>query len=122
MATRMLPTSKAWFCVLIVTIAMDAGCQTAHRGGCCGDRSASTRTPPPEPAPIVPPAPPAGNASYGGQKTCPVTGEALGSMGAPIPVTVEGQTIYVCCRGCATRVQRDPATYLQKVAVERGRN
>ncbi len=61
----------------------------------------------------------AGSKPYGGQKTCPVTGEELGSMGPAIPVTVNGQTVYVCCRGCAAKVQRDPATYLAKAAAER---
>lgn len=56
---------------------------------------------------------------YGGQKTCPVMGEELGSMRPPIPVTVKGQTVYVCCRGCASKVQRDPDTYLAKVLAER---
>ena len=63
------------------------------------------------------PAPAAG--SYGGQKTCPVTGEALGSMGPPISVTVKGQTIYVCCQGCAETVQTDSDAYLAKVMRER---
>lgn len=58
-------------------------------------------------------------AAYGGQKTCPVTGAALGSMGPPIPVTVQGQTIYVCCPACVAKVQRDPDAYLRKVEVER---
>jgi hypothetical protein len=56
---------------------------------------------------------------YGGQKTCPVTGEELGSMGPAIPVTVNGQTVYVCCRGCAAKVQREPDTYLAKALAER---
>lgn len=60
-----------------------------------------------------------GQANYGGQKTCPVMAEELGSMGPAIPVTVKGQTIYVCCRGCASRVQRDPDAYLAKVDSER---
>jgi len=56
---------------------------------------------------------------YGGQKLCPVTDDELGSMGAPIPVTVRGQTIWVCCRGCVAKVQRDPDKYLRKVEAER---
>lgn len=56
---------------------------------------------------------------YGGQTICPVTGAPLGSMGTPIPVTVKGQTIYVCCQGCVAKVQRDPDTYLRKVQAER---
>jgi len=59
---------------------------------------------------------------YGGQKTCPVTGEDLGSMGTPIPVTVKGQTIYVCCQGCAGKVRKDPDAYLAKVIGERQGN
>ena len=58
-------------------------------------------------------------AAYGGQKTCPVTDEPLGSMGDAIPVTVKGQTIYVCCAGCVESVQSDPAPYLAKVMRER---
>lgn len=56
---------------------------------------------------------------YRGQKTCPVSGHDLGSMGPAIPVTVKGQTIYVCCRGCVAKVQRDPDGYLRKVEAER---
>jgi len=56
---------------------------------------------------------------YGGQTTCPVTDEELGSMGPPVPVAVKGQTIYVCCAGCAASVRSDPDVYLAKVAAER---
>lgn len=67
----------------------------------------------PQPAPAT-----RAQAPYGGQRTCPVTGEELGAHGTPIPVTVKGRTIYVCCRGCVTKVQRDPDTYLRKVDAE----
>jgi hypothetical protein len=63
--------------------------------------------------------PPTGSGKYGGQKTCPVTGSALGSMGPPIPVTVKGQTIYVCCKGCVETVQTDSDANLAKVMRER---
>ena len=64
--------------------------------------------------------PPAGKTlPYGGQKTCPVTGEELGSHGAAIPVTVQGQTIYVCCESCVNAVRRNPGLYLPKVEAER---
>ena len=59
-------------------------------------------------------------APYGGQKLCPVTDEKLGSMGPPVPMTVKGQTIYVCCAGCVAAVDKDPDLYLAKVAQERG--
>ena len=60
-----------------------------------------------------------GEKPYGGQKTCPVMGEELGSMGPAVPVTVKGETIYVCCQGCASKVQRDLDKYLPKVLAER---
>jgi YHS domain-containing protein len=59
-------------------------------------------------------------ALYGGQKTCPVTGDSLDSMGTPIPVKVKGQTIYVCCKSCVAKVQRNPDKYVAKVMAERG--
>ena len=69
------------------------------------------------------PAPPTGSdgktVAYGGQRTCPVTGEEFGSMGPAVPVSVKGETVYVCCRGCASKVERDPEKYLAKVMAER---
>jgi YHS domain-containing protein len=56
--------------------------------------------------------------SYGGQKTCPVSGKALGSMGKPIAVEVKGKTIYVCCKGCVAKVKANPDDYLAKVQKE----
>ena len=56
---------------------------------------------------------------YGGQKTCPVTGEELGSHGAAISVAVQGQTVYVCCESCVNAVRRNPGLYLLKEEVER---
>ncbi|MBX9583751.1 MAG: hypothetical protein K2X87_25905, partial [Gemmataceae bacterium] len=58
-------------------------------------------------------------AKYGGQRTCPVMGDVLGEMGEPIPVSVKGQTVFVCCKGCVSKVQRDPDKYLAVVAAER---
>ena len=54
------------------------------------------------------------------QEMCPVTGEKLGSMGPPIPVTVSGTTIQVCCDGCVAAVKKNPKKYLKIVADERG--
>jgi hypothetical protein len=58
---------------------------------------------------------------YGGQKSCPVTDEPLGSMGAPVPVKLHGQVIYVCCQGCVSSVLADPNLSLAKVEAERTR-
>ncbi len=46
------------------------------------------------------------------QKTCPVTGGPLGSMGKPIRVSVGGKSIYVCCQGCVGTVEKNPEKYL----------
>ena len=54
------------------------------------------------------------------QRTCPVTGEELGSMGNPISVTVKGETVLVCCKGCVKKVQQSPDKYLAKVRAETG--
>ncbi|MBX9681134.1 MAG: hypothetical protein K2X38_20445 [Gemmataceae bacterium] len=110
----------------LVLLAL-AGCRTSQGTdkGCCGGTLAKGSAPTLLPAPNVAPASgsPASRetkVAYGGQKTCPVTGDALGSMGAPIPVSVAGgETIYVCCRGCENKVRQDPATYLRKVETER---
>lgn len=53
-------------------------------------------------------------ASIARQRTCPVTGAALGSMGDPIKVLVGDQPLYLCCKGCLSKVQSDPETYLRK--------
>jgi hypothetical protein len=34
------------------------------------------------------------------QEICPMTGEKLGSMGAPIKVKVGQETVFLCCQGC----------------------
>lgn len=56
---------------------------------------------------------------YGGQKTCPVTGQALGSMGPPVPVRIGGEIIYVCCQGCVAKFQGDPGAYLARARAEK---
>ena len=108
-----------------------AGCSSP--GGC---RTCRKESPAPTPTPAVPAASPGGAGSalpagpssaptaalpYGGQKTCPVTGEELGSMGRPVAVTLKGETVYVCCRGCAAKAQANPDKTLAAVAADRGR-
>ena len=50
------------------------------------------------------------------QKKCPVMDEPLGGMGAPLKVHANGKAIYICCAGCAKKVQAEPAKYLQMLA------
>lgn len=49
------------------------------------------------------------------QKLCPVTGELLGSMGAPLQVQVKDQSVWICCDGCEGRLKKDPDKYLTKL-------
>lgn len=51
----------------------------------------------------------------GKQKICPVTGELLGSMGAPIKVDVKGQPVFICCEGCQEDLLAKPDEYLAKL-------
>ncbi|MFQ5734090.1 MAG: TRASH domain-containing protein [Planctomycetaceae bacterium] len=47
------------------------------------------------------------------QKTCPVTGDLLGSDGKPLTVQVRGRTVYVCCDGCVDELKENPAKFLK---------
>jgi hypothetical protein len=58
---------------------------------------------------------PADRALAARQKTCPVTGEPLGSMGTPVRVEVAGRTVFLCCRGCVADLQANPERYLSKL-------
>lgn len=49
------------------------------------------------------------------QKICPVSGEALGAMGAPIKVDVNGQPVFICCEGCKEDLLAKPEEYLAKL-------
>jgi hypothetical protein len=49
------------------------------------------------------------------QKICPVSDEALGSMGKPLKVEVEGRTVFICCEGCRDPLLKEPAKYLAKL-------
>lgn len=63
--------------------------------------------------------PAAADAAVARQTTCPVTGEKLGSMGQPVPVSVKGETIYVCCQSCVDAVRAEPDKYLTIVRSQR---
>jgi hypothetical protein len=46
------------------------------------------------------------------QRICPVTQKPLDSMGGPVLVTVKGQKVFVCCRGCEQPLLASPDKYL----------
>lgn len=49
------------------------------------------------------------------QEMCPVSDQALGSMGTPIKVTVEGRDVFVCCEGCVDELKSKFDEYVAKL-------
>jgi hypothetical protein len=49
------------------------------------------------------------------QRICPVTGALLGSMGVPVKITLRGQTVFLCCKGCLGKAKRNPDEMLEKL-------
>jgi len=58
---------------------------------------------------------PEDRASAEKQHFCPVTGEMLGAMGAPQKIEVKGQQVWVCCKGCKSKLLKNPDKYLAKL-------
>lgn len=51
------------------------------------------------------------------QRFCAVqTHERLGSMGVPLKLDVQGQPVFVCCKGCEKKALGDPVATLARVA------
>jgi membrane fusion protein, copper/silver efflux system len=50
------------------------------------------------------------------QRVCPISGNRLGAMGAPIQLILEDQTVFLCCAGCKDEAIKDPKATLAKVA------
>ena len=49
------------------------------------------------------------------QHFCPVSGEMLGTMGAPLAVEIKGQRVWLCCDGCKDQLLENPDEYLAKL-------
>ncbi|MDP8244733.1 MAG: hypothetical protein P9L94_11670 [Candidatus Hinthialibacter antarcticus] len=47
--------------------------------------------------------------------TCPVTGQALGSMGKPVVYNHDGREIRFCCSGCVEQFKKEPQKFIDKV-------
>ena len=48
------------------------------------------------------------------QRTCPVTGDLLGSDGRPLKVLIGSRTVFVCCQGCVNDLKANPERYLSR--------
>ena len=49
------------------------------------------------------------------QRLCAVADMALGSMGVPVRVELEGQVVFLCCEGCRSALLKSPQEYLKKL-------
>ena len=49
------------------------------------------------------------------QEICVVGGEALGSMGAPQKLDVDGTAIFICCRACEREILTNKEKYIALV-------
>lgn len=103
------------FATMTICLALLSGCQ----GG--GSSSAPQATPKPAEADSKVKAalaklPDSDRKVAEEQKTCPITGEALGSMGVPIKLTLKGQTVFLCCSGCQDKAEADPDKTLKAAA------
>lgn len=49
------------------------------------------------------------------QAICPVSDQKLGTMGTPLKIEAEGQSVFLCCEGCKDKFLDDTATYLAKL-------
>ena len=49
------------------------------------------------------------------QHVCPVSGDMLGTMGAPKKVDIKGQQVWICCDGCKDELLGDPDKFLAKL-------
>ena len=58
----------------------------------------------------------ADQAAISQQRVCAVTGGKLGSMGAPVKVAAGGQSLFLCCKGCLGKVEKNPDAYFAKAA------
>lgn len=50
------------------------------------------------------------------QEWCPITKMRLGSMGAPIKITLKDQAVFLCCNECVDKARADPDKTLAEVA------
>ena len=48
-------------------------------------------------------------------KVCVVTDNELGSMGTPVTLVHEGQTVKFCCKPCVKKFKAEPEKYLTKL-------
>jgi multidrug efflux pump subunit AcrA (membrane-fusion protein) len=56
------------------------------------------------------------------QGSCPVLNIRLGTMGVPVSVTLGGQKVFLCCKGCVKKAKADEKATLARVAQLKARH
>jgi multidrug efflux pump subunit AcrA (membrane-fusion protein) len=56
------------------------------------------------------------------QGSCPVLNTRLGAMGVPVAVSIEGQKVFLCCKGCVKKAVAGGKATLGKVAELKARH
>ncbi|HEV3439062.1 MAG TPA: hypothetical protein VG122_16970 [Gemmata sp.] len=120
-------TVRHWFTGVVI-----AG--SVAFAGCGGDSSTPTPKPtsaehagaehagtttPAGPAAQLAKLPAADKALAEAQKVCPISGEPLGSMGVPPKLSLNGETVFLCCNGCAKDAKADPDKTLKALAAKK---
>jgi Cu(I)/Ag(I) efflux system membrane fusion protein len=54
-------------------------------------------------------------AAASAQTYCPIRNLPLGSMGVPYKLTLQGKTVFLCCKGCVGQAKREPEETLKRV-------
>ncbi len=57
----------------------------------------------------------ADEAAIRAQGNCPVMKQPLGAHGKPVKLLVDGQPVFVCCKGCIYKIKKDPTSYVSQV-------
>ena len=57
------------------------------------------------------------------QRFCAIsTSSALGSMGTPVKIEINGETVFLCCIGCKSTALKNPEVTLATVAKMKAKN
>jgi len=106
MPRHALTTVRGWTCLAVLC----AGCSTSST-----PELPPAAAGPDEVAQALASLEPADRALAARQQNCPVSGEALGSMGTPVKLEHDSQGVLLCCEGCRQQFSKEPTSYLAKI-------
>jgi hypothetical protein len=112
--------NKTIFVALVASLALAScrcktggWCSPAHKSDSAKAVGDSSRTSAPAATLVLAPTTDQIAAAHRvGNKSCPTDGEALGSMGKPVPLIYKGELVELCCKGCRKEFATDPDKYL----------